>query len=312
MKYFCKSKTGIRHVQEGKMCEDASVVRICADHTMVAVIADGIGSCKCSKIGAEIAVQSFADYVVHAYPYQEDAELMKNLLFTAAAAACRVVEERARKDGMNATEYDCTLHAVIFSENTRKAYLFHAGDGMIVTISVYGEFETTSVKKHTGPGWNSVFPLASGIDTWEFEERSDIAAVILATDGLRTVLQPEDLLKHVGKPIYPAAVLPLIDGRCHKNAAEQERFQERFVNGEIDNLAVLACMERLIAFSYLDDEERTRRLDIMRQRIVVAQKLRRVTDDKTLIVLDAGCEEVLYPIEVYREPDWKLLCKIAQ
>ena len=64
--FFGLTLTGKSHLEKGNVCQDANYVRFTNKNhpTLVAAIADGVGSCPLSNYGSSIAVKVSTNYLI--------------------------------------------------------------------------------------------------------------------------------------------------------------------------------------------------------------------------------------------------------
>lgn len=68
---YCFSIEGLSHTEKKMPCQDSSGILI-KDAWRLAVVADGVGSCKYSDVAAKLAVQTASKVVNAAFPYYGD------------------------------------------------------------------------------------------------------------------------------------------------------------------------------------------------------------------------------------------------
>lgn len=179
------SKVGESHIKRGVECQDKSIIEVIEKDkkkSIILAIADGLGSCEHSDIGAEIATRTAVKTIVDCLSTSSKKleEIAIESIKTAMNKAYEVVELEAERCSESSDLYCSTLTVVLFDGNT--LYIGHAGDDGVVALSNRGYYALVTAR-HKGDEINSVFPLQSK-STWEFLKVRDIMGVVLATDGV--------------------------------------------------------------------------------------------------------------------------------
>lgn len=184
---------GSSHVKGNVPCQDASIVKDIIGNWVLMATADGVGSCKNSAIGSDIAVNAAADIITDSFPEDGSDDGITALIRTAFNHAMHKIVKRAEEDKQSVESYDTTLDVVIFNGG-RKLYYGHCGDGGIFVLNGKGEYkEITKVQE--GEESNSVKPLRTGNKEWEIGiyEDDEIGVIASFTDGIRDKLSPPQL-----------------------------------------------------------------------------------------------------------------------
>ena len=183
--YFGFCKTGKSHIERGVECQDKCCVNSVEKDgktVLILSIADGLGSCKHSAIGAGIATQTSCEAVKNCI-IESDRQLEEITIASikkAMQAAYEMVESKAFENSESSDLYCSTLTIAVYDGCS--LYIGHAGDDGVVVLSNSGLYALVTAR-HKGEEINSVYPLQSK-ETWEFLKVRDITGVILATDGV--------------------------------------------------------------------------------------------------------------------------------
>lgn len=184
LSYFGFSIEGLSHKKANAGCQDACLLRhiTSKSNMFIAAIADGLGSCKYSDVGANIAIQTAVNFMERQLEENRDPDEddIVDYLKESMNAALLEVESVAEKNNRSVYEYCSTLTVVVYNENT--AFVAHAGDDGVVVINDTGQYGLITTR-HKGETASSVMPLQNR-DTWEFLIVRNIASVIMATDGV--------------------------------------------------------------------------------------------------------------------------------
>ena len=269
------SITGSSHIKKGIICQDANKVwpESGSGDLIITAIADGVGSCKYSDIGAKIAVKESVTYCTKGIKAALEKKEIIKLMEKAFANAELAIEKQSIEDEQPLSEYETTLDLVIYFNKT--IYFGHCGDGGIVGLSVNGDY----VKLTTPQQLENIYviPLRNGSpqknNTWEFKKaEGEYASVLLATDGVYDIFFPY-LLKDQPVEIY----VPLIRYFMDNNGLKISKKNIKKISDErMEFLNSSACES--------------------------------ITDDKTIVVL---VNEKIFPEKkddsYYIEPDWEKL-----
>lgn len=60
---YCFSLVGRDHIKNQMPCHDSSLIKAISRSWKIAVVADGVGSCKHAEIASEIAVKEVAELI---------------------------------------------------------------------------------------------------------------------------------------------------------------------------------------------------------------------------------------------------------
>ena len=180
--------TGKSHLEKGKVCQDANYVRFTNKNhpTVVAAIADGVGSCALSNYGSSIAVKVSTNYLTSVFKKldisnTDDKEIGEHIR-TAMQKALDAIEEEANINEQLPYSYQTTLTLAMYDGNN--LYYGHIGDDGIVALTSDGKLSmiTTRIK---GDEANSVYPLQAGKNKWEVGKCIEpVDGFMMATDGI--------------------------------------------------------------------------------------------------------------------------------
>ncbi|WP_269744702.1 PP2C family serine/threonine-protein phosphatase [Plesiocystis pacifica] len=174
------SVRGPGHFKSNLPCQDALRILMLNDGTVVAAVADGLGSARHSDVGARLAVDAATDFVLRQL---EHGSLDGPALMQRALEATRArIHEFARSSGVSSSTLGSTL--LIALVQGPRAFTGHAGDGAIVK-RIDGQWTIASPPEDT-LYVNYVTPV--GCDrapsTWQVYTHSRVEALALLSDGL--------------------------------------------------------------------------------------------------------------------------------
>lgn len=333
------SQAGRSHVERDLPCQDSNcVVPAAEDGTWVAVIADGVGSAPRADVGSRIAAREAASFCAEHLPPDRSLTGTYSMVRTAMNYALKQVLRRAEADGEPSASYDTTLTLAIY-DGARVIY-GHAGDGGLFALRSDGGLVEVTTPQH-GPDGETVIPLSGGYAGWEIGTYPhDVAALLLATDGMRAALRPSLLAMGGTRTTKPHARRAAREKATEQNAsgstaeaagsslsddpaiyAPLARFfadpregldvasAEAFLASEPD--AAGAYYERLALLLGAEHSvSAAEELARMRVAAMAEQLVGAVRDDRTIAVL-ANPDAPLAPERFahYREPDWKALAE---
>ena len=185
MRGYGLSQVGQYHLDAGSdVCQDAYALAVDVfPGVSVGVVSDGVGSELYSDIASKTAVRSCLEYCIQFYDKIED---KLSLLNNAFMKAYFDVEEESKNRSLPIDQMDCTLCAVIFTENC--VYSGNIGDSGAIGLSVTGEYIKLTDQQNDDEG--NVYPLVFK-SKWEFRKIDvPLVSVLLATDGFYNFLYP--------------------------------------------------------------------------------------------------------------------------
>ena len=304
LKTYGFSVCGQSHKKNNKPCQDAHKIKCINDNTVIAAVADGVGSAEFSEFGARIAVETVVDCCSCRIKESNKIDLIRN----AYSVALEKIESKAVEDGNPAYAYDTTLSMVICSDN--HIWYGHAGDGGIIGLSTGGEyFSITTPQK--GVDMTSVIPLRAGIEYWDIGEASyDCASVVLVTDGILEALTPY-LLRQENKYIYIPLVMLLADRECYGCDNENMAVMiDKLINMRMSDLEFDECVTNGLKSKF--DNYKKIQASISQFRYPL-QLMNAIQDDITAVgVVDMKIELATKDEAYYLEPNWSHLQELWQ
>ena len=304
------SVVGKSHLKKGTCCQDFHCIKRMENGWVIAAVADGVGSAKNSHISSKIAAQTAVEFCEEYMPWDYNLISIKSMMRTAYNFAYKLILREAKESGEPVESYDTTLTMVIY--DGQRIIYGHSGDGAIIGLTTFGDYvEITRPQK--GADGVSVLPLRSGYTQWVIDSyEEDLAAVILATDGMLETICPY-LLRDQERKIdraYVALASFFADPNSisEDNASSVKEIIGRFITAEEDYCAD-EFYERLSAVlkSHLSEgvDEIIERYKQNNYPIALMQKEQ---DDKTVV----GLINLDLPLDskdasFYSEPDWNAL-----
>ena len=261
------SDVGSSHTKKDAVCQDSNKILTLENGSVIAAIADGVGSCRYSDESSKIAVETAATYCAKEIEGSNGVDLIA-IIEKSFTLAERAIDELSLSRNHLQTEYDTTLSLVIYDGKT--VTYGHCGDGGIIGLSKSGDYiKVTEPQKVDGL---YVLPLRDK-SRWVFgSHEEEIVSVLLATDGVYDTFFPY-LLKGQPVEVYIPLIRYFMDNNIVKATAKNidEIGKERrdFINSE-------ACA------SITDDKT-----------LVVL-----IADDRAAEIKDEA---------YYKEPDWDSL-----
>ncbi|MBE6543721.1 MAG: protein phosphatase 2C domain-containing protein [Ruminococcaceae bacterium] len=257
--YFGYSAVGRSHIASGTPCQDRCCYRKAGNSPYsILAMADGLGSCAFSDIGAYVAVNSAADLLMKGLSSQSEPlskDDIHKLLYSAMEAAYDNVEKSANDSQQLLYSYQSTLTLGVYDGTD--LYYAHVGDGGIIALDSARQLKMIT-KRHKGKERHSVYPLQSK-DTWEFGFAKDICAFFMATDGVLdyVVSDPSD-----GEKIYYPFLSAIFTRsiNCEEDAHElcrelrQLTKSDEFGKNVIDDITVMCAINTKNAINAFPDD----------------------------------------------------------
>lgn len=183
--YFGFSQRGKSHIDSGTQCQDRCFSRYIAEKDLLVVaIADGVGSCTLSDLGADVAVHNSVDFICGELQKVDaekiDSQLIEAILPDAMQCAFDQVELAANSYKQLLYSLQSTLTIAVY--DGANLCFGHAGDDGIIVLKKDGSLQLAT-NRHKGKESNSVYPLQSR-GTWQFGSVSDVVAFVMVTDGV--------------------------------------------------------------------------------------------------------------------------------
>lgn len=172
------SERGIMHIENDLPCQDSSDV-MNYGLWRVAIVADGVGSCKHSDEASRIAVKSALKTVYNCFPNNCKEEDLLSLITMSFHCAANAIEMHVKKINGEPKEYHTTLAMALY--DGKKLYYGNAGDSGIIALDDYGDYHVVTSQQNNEYG--EVITLASRtfvVGKVDF----NVIAVICMTDGV--------------------------------------------------------------------------------------------------------------------------------
>ena len=186
---YCFSLVGRDHIKNQIPCHDYSLIKAISSSWKIAVVADGVGSCKHAEIASEIAVKEVAELIKKQFPpSSSDERAYFSVIHAAMHGAANAIETYVEeKDPGNEMEYQTTL-AVMSSKNL---YYGSAGDSGIIALDDQGNYHLVTKKQNDELG--RVYSIPTN-RLFEIGKANYIpAAVLCMTDGIYDTIAPVTL-----------------------------------------------------------------------------------------------------------------------
>lgn len=183
--FFGFSQRGESHIKSETSCQDRCYSFTIPDKgIIIAAVADGVGSCALSDLGADIAVHTSVESIsneLQSCKYEcLDSIIAGSLLRNAFQIAYDQVEQTAKKYEQLVYSLQSTLTVAIYDGSD--LYFGHAGDDGIVALTERGTLALATTR-HKGEEASSVYPLQAKT-TWQFGMVPNTVAFTMATDGV--------------------------------------------------------------------------------------------------------------------------------
>ena len=233
MKYYGVSQVGQYHIDEGSdVCQDALAIEQIDERTIIAAVADGVGSEEYSEIASDIAVKACVSYCKKFYN-KIDSKLI--LLSNSFQEALFSIQDKSKESEIPMNQLDCTLCAIILTNDI--VYCGNVGDSGSIGLLKNGEYLLLTEQQNDENG--AVFPLASQ-SSWQFYSiRGEFTSILLATDGFYNYLFPRYLA--VDQETMSFKKQNILDYETVAKFMDPQGIEEC-----TDNVALQNMMERLV------------------------------------------------------------------
>lgn len=179
------SERGIMHIENDLPCQDSSDV-MSYGLWRIAIVADGVGSCKHSDDASQIAVKSALKTVYNCFPNNCKEEDLLSLITMAFHCAANSVEMHVKKVNGDVKEYQTTLAMALY--DGKNLYYGNAGDSGIIALDDYGDYHVVTSQQSNEYG--EVIALSSR--TFVVGKADyNVIAVLCMTDGVFEWVVPE-------------------------------------------------------------------------------------------------------------------------
>ena len=185
---YCFSLVGRDHIKTHMSCHDSSLIKAISSSWKIAVVADGVGSCKHAEIASEIAVKEVAELIKKQFPpSSSDERAYFSVIHAAMHGAANAIETYVEeKDPGNEMEYQTTLAVAIMS--SKNLYYGSAGDSGIIALDDQGNYHLVTKKQNDELG--RVYSIPTN-RLFEIGRANYIpAAVLCMTDGIYDTIAP--------------------------------------------------------------------------------------------------------------------------
>lgn len=202
---YSLSIRGRDHQKCDKPCHDYSLIKEISSSWKIAIVADGVGSCKHAEVASKIAAETLADLIVKQFPsFSDDQNTYKSVLWASMNGAANAIESYVEaNDPGNIMEYQTTLAVAIMSK--KNLYYGNAGDSGIIALDEAGLYHVLCGKQNDAEGRVYSMPNHRNFDIGVVDFIP--IAVICMTDGVLDSVVPEVLRKHEYKVNVPFANL---------------------------------------------------------------------------------------------------------
>lgn len=231
---FMLTHTGISHLEKGMPNQDSAgcfCIKNNLGEIYLNVVADGVSACKyaneASMFLLDTTVNIFEKRCENTHNYELNTEEFKDVVNEIFDKYMHMIEEKSGQY----LDYGSTLEIVAIQNET--AYVFHAGDGLILAIQQDGTILFTDDEKHSGEYASQVFPFFVK-SKWEFDQFKNVAALLVASDGVYSEIVPSSARRMKLK--YDLGLLiPCIDSRTHRNIKSHKRFLDSYITGKLSD-----------------------------------------------------------------------------
>lgn len=179
---YCFSIVGKDHIKKHMPCHDSSLIAAISSSWKIAVVADGVGSCKHAETASKIAVETVAKLIKEQFPpFVSDDQTYFSVIRAAMHGAANAIERYVEKnDEGNEREYQTTLSVAVMS--SKLLYYGNAGDSGIIALDDQGEYHLVTEQQNDDEG--RVYAMPSNRIFEVGKAKFTPVAALCMTDGI--------------------------------------------------------------------------------------------------------------------------------
>lgn len=248
-------------------CQDTSIVTSITPSWHLAVVADGVGSCKKADVASNLAANAVVDLIKKQFPAAgaSDEEFESVILASMHGAANAIEAYVERNDTENVREYQTTLCVALVSQS--KLYYGNIGDSGVIALDPNGRYHLLGSQMSNEFG--AVYAIPSSRTFQVGKASFPPAAALVATDGLYNFFAPPALRHQPFTVDVPIANLFTLFGFTTTSSKEVESKKNaliQFLKSSIcqhltDDLSVAAIINTNIPLTPTDIPWDTAALD---------------------------------------------------
>lgn len=172
-------------------CQDTSIVTSITPSWHLAVVADGVGSCKKADVASNLAANAVVDLIKKQFPAAgaSDEDIESVILASMHGAANKVEVYVEKNDPGNSQEYQTTLCVALVSQS--RLYYAYIGDSGVIALDPNGQYHLLGSPMNNEFG--AVYAIPSSRAFQIGKATFPPAAALVATDGLYNFFAPPAL-----------------------------------------------------------------------------------------------------------------------
>lgn len=290
MKIYQFAKRGKSHINLNIECQDFHKCIVSEDNTTtITAVADGVGSSRFAKEGAQTAVNTAIEICRKHFPIEKNPEDFKAVIRMAMIAAEKEIIASAKKKNENPVEFATTLMVVIGIGD--EFYYGFSGDGGIVTCKDGVLARVTTPQK--GEDNESVITLLSGSSTMDFGVIKNPDSILIATDGVYDKLCDNRLCINKDSGAYNNLCYALMDVASVDDP--EKMYADAFFGETAPLYANLCrCIEKNV-------EKDRSFVEQIKENAYFDKLLNSIHDDITLVVISCKENTEKIPADTYKE-----------
>ena len=185
---YCFSLVGKDHIKKHMPCHDSSLIAAISSSWKIAVVADGVGSCKHAETASKIAVETVEKLIKEQFPpFVSDDQTYFSVIRAAMHGAANAIERYVEKnDEGNEREYQTTLSVAVMS--SKLLYYGNAGDSGIIALDDQGEYHLVTEQQNDDEG--RVYAMPSNRIFEVGKAKFTPVATLCMTDGVYNNVVP--------------------------------------------------------------------------------------------------------------------------
>lgn len=249
------SLQGRSHQQLDIPCQDISMVTSITSSWHLAVVADGVSSCKKADVAANLAANTVVELIKKQFPATgaSDEDFESIILASMHGAANEIESYIEKNDPGNNQEYQTTLCVALVSQS--KLYYGNIGDSGVIALDPNGQYHLLGSPMNNEFG--AVYAIPSSRDFQIGKASFPPAAVLVVTDGLYNFFAPPALRRQpftVDVPVVNEFTLFGFATTSPKEVEIQKSALIQYLKSDIcqhltDDLSVAAIINNSVALT---------------------------------------------------------------
>lgn len=240
------SHRGKSHIKRNMPNQDATVVSKIRSKKGTIYIAgcfDGVSQCKNADKASMFLADNYSEILKEEIEKNEGLMSMSVFKESIENLYKKYISEISDLGDLSEEimNYGTTLEVAVLQKDN--AYTIHAGDGLISILHTDGSIELSKAEGHVGKH-GAVKPFFEK-STWEYQEYSDVAGIMISTDGVYDEIVPTPIRRSEYE--YDLSILlPFFDMRGHKSYRSYKRYIDLYISGKLNEESIKSACYRFV------------------------------------------------------------------